>query len=77
MHLHVRIHHWVLWWFWVGVVCAVVVGVNLLTRTLTRPQEDAVVIVGAIYWLLGGLVCHAFDGVKIDRSPDYSAWLHH
>ena len=29
MHLHLRIHHWVLWWFFIGAVCGLIAVVNL------------------------------------------------
>jgi hypothetical protein len=33
-HIHLRIHHWVLWWFGVGIVCGVVALVNIFSRDL-------------------------------------------
>lgn len=35
MYIHLRIHHWVLWWFDVGIVCGAVALVNIFSRDLT------------------------------------------
>ena len=68
MHIHIRIHHWVLWWFGVGIVCGVVALVNILSRDLTRTQDRVVLVVGVLFWLLGGLVCYAYDSVQIGEN---------
>jgi hypothetical protein len=72
MHVHLRIHHWVLWWFYVGVVLGLVMVVNILMRDLTRTQERGILILGLLFWVLGGFVCHAFEGVRVvpPRGPD-------
>jgi hypothetical protein len=66
MQIHVRIHHWVLWWFGVGIVCGVIALVNIFTRDLTRIQDRVVLAIGVLFWLLGGLVCYAYDSVQIE-----------
>ena len=66
MHIHLRIHHWVLWWFGVGIVCGVVGLVNIFSRDLTRIQDRIVLAIGVLFWLLGGLVCYAYDSVQIE-----------
>ena len=66
MHFHVRIRHWVAWWFYVGVVCGVIALVNIVARDLSPTQKDVVLMVGAMFWLLGGLACYGCDGVKIE-----------
>ena len=66
MYLHVRIHHWVIWWFVIGVVCGAVALVNILSRNLTRSQEDAVLIFGLINWVLGGLVCYSTEAIRVE-----------
>ena len=63
-HVHLRIHHWVLWWFCVGLVCGVVAMVNIFTRDLTRAQDHIVLLVGIIFWVLGGVVCWAAEGIE-------------
>jgi hypothetical protein len=73
MHLHLRIHRWVVWWFVIGVVCGVVALVNILSRNLTRSQEDVVLILGLIHWILGGLVCYSLDAVRIEQRPAKTA----
>jgi hypothetical protein len=67
MHIHVRIHHWVLWWFYVGIVLGAIALVNIFFRDLSREQERIILIVGAMHWLLGGLVCYSCEGIQIER----------
>ena len=69
MHVHVRIHHWVLWWFYVGIACGVVALANILIRDLTRTQEKVILAVGILHWLLGGLVCYACEGIQVEEPP--------
>jgi hypothetical protein len=72
MHIHVRVRHWVLWWFYVGVVCGVVALVNILGRDLSPVQIKVVLIIGVLFWLLGGLACYGYDGVKIELPSQHS-----
>lgn len=67
-HIHIRIHHWVIWWLCLGVVCGAIALVNILLRDLTHMQEKAILVVGIVHWVLGGVVCWAFEGVKIERA---------
>ena len=69
MHIHLRIHRWVIWWFYVGVVAGLIVFVNILGHNLTGFQERLLLIVGAAFWLLGGIVCWAFESVKFEPPP--------
>ena len=64
-HVHLRIHRWVIWWFYFGVVCGLVALVNILGRTLTRTQEHILLIVGISHWILGGFICWAAEGVQV------------
>jgi hypothetical protein len=57
------------WWFAIGVVCGAVALVNILSRNLTRPQEDAVLVFGLINWVLGGLVCYSLEAVRVETPP--------
>jgi hypothetical protein len=65
-------HRWVLWWFNVGVVCGVVAVVNIVGRDLSRTQEDIILLIGALHWLLGGLVCYACDAIRIEGASQAS-----
>ena len=65
MYLHFRVHHWVLWWFYVGIACGVVALVNVLVRDLTRTQVTVILVIGVLFWLLGGLVCYAYEGIQL------------
>lgn len=62
-----RVHPWVLWWFYFGVVCGVVAVANILFRNLTRTQERILLVVGIMHWLLGGLVCWACEGIRTEK----------
>ncbi len=68
MHVHVKIHHWVMWWFYLGVICGVIALVNIFFRDLTPVDIKLVLIFGVLHWVLGGVVCYCFDGVKIEKS---------
>lgn len=72
MHYHVRIHHWVMWWFYVGIVCGIVALVNIMGRDLSAEQIKVVLIIGALFWLLGGIACYGYGGVKIVLPPQPS-----
>ena len=65
-HIRIRIHRWVIWWLCIGVVCGAVALVNIFFRDLTRQQDRIILIVGVIHWVLGGFVCWAFDGVRVE-----------
>jgi len=67
MHIHLRIHRWVVWWFYVGIVCGVIAVINILGHNLTGFQDRILIIFGAAHWLLGGLVCWAFEGIKVEE----------
>jgi hypothetical protein len=67
MYLRVRIHRWALWWFYVGVVVGAVALINILFRDLTRRQEEFILAVGAMNWVLGGVVCYCLGGIRIEN----------
>jgi len=70
MQVRVRIHRWVVWWFYVGIVCGVVALINILGRSdLSRAQERIILLIGVVHWVLGGLVCYFFDAVRIEEGP--------
>ncbi len=68
-HVHLHIRRWVLWWFGLGVLFGAIALVNILFRDLTRSQERIILIVGILQWVLGGVVCWAFDGIKVQSAP--------
>lgn len=71
MHIHVvRARRWVFWWFVVGVVCGTVAVANILGRDLTRTQERVILLLGVAHWVLGGIVCFAWDAIRISDSPE-------
>jgi hypothetical protein len=68
-HIHIRIHRWVIWWLCLGVVFGAIALVNILFRELTRAQDKVILLIGIVHWVLGGVVCWAFEGVKITSVP--------
>ena len=72
MHFRVRIHHWVLWWFYVGVICGAIAVVSILARDLTRTEERVILVIGVLFWLQGGLVCYAYDSIQIEKPHQES-----
>ena len=70
MHVHLRINRWVIWWICVGVVLGAIAVTNILAHHLTGTQDRILIILGVSHWLLGGMVCWAFEGVKVEtRQP--------
>ena len=47
MHIHLRIQRWVVWWFYVGVVCGVIALSIILGHQFTRAQEETLTLVGS------------------------------
>jgi hypothetical protein len=68
-HIHIRIHRWVIWWLCLGVVFGAIALVNILFRDLTRTQDKVILLVGIVHWVLGGVVCWAFEGIRISTAP--------
>ncbi len=67
--MHLRIHRWVIWWIYVGVICGVLSVVNILGHSLTGVQDRILIVFGVVHWLLGGVVCWAFEGIKVEHPP--------
>jgi hypothetical protein len=55
-----------MWWLSIGVICGVIAVSIILGDNLTPPQERIVLLIGAAHWLLGGIVCWAFESVKVE-----------
>lgn len=70
MHMNLRVHHWVIWWFGFGIVCGAVEAVNILADNLTRTGDKIALILGLMFWTLGGLVCYALDGIQVERTTE-------
>jgi hypothetical protein len=63
-------------------VCGVVALVNIFTRDLTRSQDHIILLVGIIFWVLGGVVSWASESVEHQRpsgpgQPGSGATAHH
>lgn len=69
MNIHLRIQRWVVWWFYVGLACGVIAVVNILGQHLTAAQDRILLILGGAHWVLGGIVCWAFDGIQVEQEP--------
>jgi hypothetical protein len=72
MHVHVKVRHWVMWWFYLGVICGAVALINILFRDLSPTQIKLVLVFGVLHWVLGGFICYCYDGVKIETPPEPS-----
>ena len=68
-HIHIRIHRWVVWWLALGVLFGAIALVNILFRELSRTQDKIILAVGILHWVLGGVVCWAFEGVRVEIPP--------
>jgi hypothetical protein len=66
----IRVHRWAIWWFCLGVICGAVALINIFFRDLSRMQEKVILFVGVVHWLLGGLVCWAWEGIKLDKAME-------
>ena len=64
MQVNVRVRRWVAWWFYIGVICGGIALANIFGRDLTRSQERILLLIGALHWILGGIVCWAFESVQ-------------
>jgi hypothetical protein len=43
--------------------------INILFRHLTPVQEELALIMGAVHWGLGGVVCYYWDGIQFHAPP--------
>lgn len=64
----IRFHRWVVWWFCLGVFGGVLALGNIFLLDLTRLDERVILLFGLAHWLLGGLVCWALEGVKLETE---------
>ena len=67
LHHRVHVHRWVVWWMVLGVVCGIVAVTNILEHNLTRAQERILILTGVLNWILGGLICYASEGIRIEK----------
>jgi hypothetical protein len=68
MFVRLRFHRWVIWWLYVGILGGLIAGTNLLANHLTAAQDRILILLGAAHWILGGIVCWAFDGVRVESG---------
>jgi len=71
MYTQVRIHRWVLWWFYLGIICGAIALINILGRDLSPVQVKYVLALGVLHWLLGGVVCYCCGGVRIEPQAQH------
>jgi hypothetical protein len=70
----IRLHRWVVWWFCLGVIGGAFALVNIFLLDLTRSDEKVILFFGIMHWLLGGLVCWAWEGVTLEsHAPEREA----
>lgn len=70
MDIHIRISRWVIWWFGVGVGVGTIALANVIGRDLTRRQDRIILLMGLVHWALGGIICWAFDGIKVGEPGE-------
>jgi len=63
--IHVRIQRWVVWWISLGVAGGLIAVANMVGRDLSHEQENVLLVVGILHWLLGGLVCWALGALQV------------
>jgi hypothetical protein len=51
------------------VICGAIAVVNILAHNLTHTEDQILIILGVSHWLLGGMVCWAFEGVRVEPPP--------
>jgi len=71
LHIQLRIHRWVIWWVFIGVLGGIIAGINMWGHNLSRAEDRILILLGAAHWLLGGIICWMSDGVEIEpqQSP--------
>jgi hypothetical protein len=70
--IHVRIQRWVVWWVSLGFAGGLIAVANMIGRDLSHEQENVLLAVGILHWLLGGLVCWELGAVQV-KSLDESS----
>lgn len=73
-HIHLRVHRWVVWWFYIGLIGGIVALVNILGRHLTRSEEETLIVLGVLHWFLGGFVCWALEGIQVHPPQEASEY---
>jgi hypothetical protein len=73
LHFHLHLQHWVVWWFYVGIVCGAVALANILFRHLSETQIKLVLVFGVLHWVMGGVICYCAEGVKLMPPPGRAA----
>lgn len=73
MDVQIRLHRWVLRWFYVSVALGAFAIANIVGRDLTRAQEHIILFMGVVNWVLGGLVCYACDAIRIETPSEAPA----
>jgi hypothetical protein len=64
-----RIQHWIVDWFYLGLVCGVVVLVNLFARTVSADTLTLVIFFGGLAWFIGGIICYGYEGIGTQGWP--------
>ena len=70
LHFHLRLQRWVVWWFYVGIVCGVIALAITFFGNLSKPQIKLVLVFGVLHWVLGGVVCYCVEGIKVVPPRD-------
>jgi len=68
----IHFHRWVVWWFFLGLIGGAIGLVNIFFLDLTHTQERVILFFGVLHWLLGGLVCWAWEGVTLHTNTPHT-----
>jgi hypothetical protein len=68
-HYHLHLRRWVVWWIYIGVVCGIIALVNILFRNLSPLQAAMVIVMGVLFWIIGGIVAYGYGGIVIVPMP--------
>jgi hypothetical protein len=73
--IQIHVKHWVLWWFYLGVICGIVALINIFFRDMSPEGIKLALIFGVLFWVLGGVAIYCLDAVKIMEPPHASTKL--
>src|ERR1700689_4334161 len=68
MHIHTPFPRWVVWWLYAGLVFGVVILTNIFLHTRSAADEELILSMGLLHWVLAGFVCYGYGGIQVRGS---------